>query len=256
MKTFQLYVILCFISLNSFCQTPIANSSNSSIALFNGKNLDGWYQVIEKNGMEQRLFKAENGVIHAYATQTENTLQPFGAIITEKEYENYTLTLEYKWGEKKFRPRENAVRDAGIIFHEHGEDVIWPAGIECQIQEGDTGDLWIVKSRASSTIDPMHKNFNKDGLLGTFGTLESQYNRLPRSFCWEKAGWNKVVLVVKGDFAQFYINDQLVNEAIAMKKWDENQKKWIPLTKGKILLQAEGSEVFYRNITLQPLVKE
>jgi hypothetical protein len=38
-----------------------------------------------------------------------------------------------------------------------------------------------------------------------------------------------------------------------MKKWDAGQNKWTPLTKGKILLQAEGSEIFYRNITLQGL---
>jgi len=224
--------------------------------LFNGKNLVGWYQITDETGSDKNLFKVEAGTIHAYPTQIENSSQSFGAIITENDYEDYVLSLEYKWGEKKFKPRDNAVRDAGVIIHVSGENVIWPSGIECQIQEGDTGDLWIIKSRASSKVDPMHKNFNENGLLSTLGTQAIEYNRFPRSFCWEKPGWNKVVLVVRGDYAQFYINDKLVNEAIDMKKWNETQKKWIALTRGKILLQAEGSEIFYRNISIQSLKKD
>ena len=44
-----------------------------------------------------------------------------------------------------------------------------------------------------------------------------------------------------------------VNEAIDMQYYDETERSWRPLTEGKILLQAEGSEVYYRNITLTPL---
>jgi hypothetical protein len=58
---------------------------------------------------------------------------------------------------------------------------------------------------------------------------------------------------VKCDNSKFYINDHFVNEAIAMKKWDAKLNAWIPLTKGKILLQAEGSEVFYKNVLLQEI---
>lgn len=256
MKTKVIVAILLSAAFSVKSQTLPPSSKVPIVHLFNGKDLNGWYQVYDGNGPEKNLFKAENGMIHVYPAQAENSTQSFGAIITETEYENYTLSLEYKWGEKKFKPRENSVRDAGVLIHVFGEDVIWPAGIECQIQEGDTGDLWIVKSRASTKVHPMNRNFDEDGLVSTLGSREQLYSRFPRSYYWEKPGWNKVVLEVKGDFARFYVNDKLVNEAIDMKKWDETQKKWIPLVKGKILLQAEGSEVFYRNVTLQPLVKE
>ena len=49
------------------------------------------------------------------------------------------------------------------------------------------------------------------------------------------------------------MNGAVVNEAIDMKYYDEIERSWQPLTKGKILLQAEGAEVYYRNITLTPL---
>jgi hypothetical protein len=237
-------------------QTPTPLKQGMTVDLFNGKNLDGWYQISDEMGSDKELFMADGGTIHAYPKQAENSVQSFGAIITKSEYKNYVLTLEYKWGEKKFKPRDNFVRDAGVLIHVSGEDVIWPSGIECQVQEGDTGDLWIVKSRASSKVHPTNRNYDENGLVNTLGTRESEYNRFPRSYCWEKPGWNKVVLVVNEDQAQFYINDKLVNEAINMKRWDDSQKKWLPLTQGKILLQAEGSEIFYRNITLQHLKED
>ncbi len=227
--------------------------NNSVVSLFNGKNLDGWYQIANDQGTEKNLFTVEKGMVRTYASQKAGSQQSFGALITNQEYENYELNLEYKWGEKKFKPRENDVRDAGVLFHIFGEEIIWPGGIECQIQEGDTGDLWIVKARASTKIDPYRRNFDPKGIFQTIGNSPKEFNKSPRSFCWEQPGWNKVRILVKGDFAQFFINDKLVNEAIDMKRWDENKKEWVSLTKGKILLQAEGSEIFYRNITIQSL---
>jgi hypothetical protein len=51
----------------------------------------------------------------------------------------------------------------------------------------------------------------------------------------------------------FRVNDHIVNEAIDIKQWDADTKSWKPLTEGRILLQAEGAEVSYRNITLTAL---
>ena len=60
-------------------------------------------------------------------------------------------------------------------------------------------------------------------------------------------------LVVRGDRASYYVNGHLVNEVTQLKQWNDAAKEWQPLTKGRILLQAEGAEIFYRNVTLQPL---
>ena len=164
------------------------------------------------------------------------------------------MTLEFKWGEKKFAPRAKDVRDAGVLIHMFGESVIWPAGIECQIQEGDCGDLWIIKARASSKVDDNGNNYSSKGSLLTKGHID-EYNRISRSNSWEQPGWNKVKVSVNGNNAKFYINGKLVNEAINMKRFDSSTQKWIPLTKGKILLQAEGSEIFYKNIEIRDLGK-
>jgi hypothetical protein len=41
--------------------------------------------------------------------------------------------------------------------------------------------------------------------------------------------------------------------SIDMKQWDAATTSWKPLTEGRILLQAEGAEVSYRNIPLTAL---
>ena len=248
----KLIPFILFIACIGFAkaQTPLANGA--VISLFNGKNLVGWHQLANDYGTDLTLFTVERGAIRTYAKQAANSTQSFGALITDQAYENYLLTLEYKWGEKKFQPRANDVRDAGILIHIFGKEEVWPGGVECQIQQGDTGDLWLVKARATVKEETTHHNYDAKGTLKTIGS-EDTYNRFPRSFCWENYGWNIVQVLVKGDLAQFYVNGVLVNEATDMKTYDETQKAWVPLTKGKILLQAEGSEVFYKNITLQNL---
>ena len=255
MKSIFVIILFIFTCLPGKTQTLSEFGNNKPEKIFNGKNLDGWYQITDDKGTDKNLFVVEHETIHVYASQEAKSTQSFGAIITEKEFQDYVLTLEYKWGEKKFKPRDEYVRDAGVLIHMFGENIIWPSGIECQIQEGDTGDLWIIKTKASTKVHPMNKNYDAAGEIRTLGAPK-EYNRFPRSYCWEKPEWNKIVLVVKGDHAQFYINDKLVNEAIDMKKWDPGQDKWIPLTKGKILLQAEGSEIFYRNISVQDIKTE
>jgi hypothetical protein len=106
-------------------------------------------------------------------------------LITLKSYSRYVLSLEYKWGERKFAPRNEFVRDAGIIFHMHGPDVIWPSGVECQIQEGDTGDLWTINTQAISTVQPNIRNYEPapGGKPDTRGIGPKGFARFHRSHC-------------------------------------------------------------------------
>jgi len=242
-----------------FANTSIAQESEESGLLkqpdqgfdflFNGRDLSGWHVFTDNKGKDPNLFKAENGMIHAYPGQTPNTLQSFGGIATDKNYDSYILSLEYRWGENKYEPRVNFVRDAGIIFHVHGPEEIWPNGVECQIQEGDTGDIWVIGCQVTSKVEPFTRNYSSEGALATRGSVESRYNRFHRSYMWETPGWNKVVIEVDGDHANYFVNGKLVNEVLQMKYQDGEE--WKPLLSGKILLQAEGAEIYYRNIQLK-----
>ena len=162
--------------------------------------------------------------------------------------------MEYKWGEKKFAPRENFVRDAGVLFHLFGDDNIWPSSVECQIQEGDTGDIWAINTQVTSKVNSTILNYSPTGDLVTRGGQgKPKFHRFHRGYDWEvpHGGWNKLEISVNGDHAKYTLNGQVVNEAMDMKRWDDELQKMIPLTSGKILLQAEGAELYYKNIFIK-----
>ena len=93
--------------------------------------------------------------IHTYPTQAAGTPQPNAYLLSDTDLKDYAISLEYKWGEKKFAPRVDHVRDAGLLYHVHRDNPAnWPASFEAQIQEGDTGDSWAVSAQVSSFVDP------------------------------------------------------------------------------------------------------
>jgi hypothetical protein len=116
--------------------------------IFNGKDLSGWSaHYASRVGADApaatNIFEVKRGEIHAYPTQVAGTPQPLAYIITDADFKDYVISLEYKWGEKKFPPRLNDVRDAGLLYHAYRvRPSEWPASAEAQIQEGDTGDSW------------------------------------------------------------------------------------------------------------------
>lgn len=168
---------------------------------------------------------------------------PFALLRTTKKYSSFNLELEYKWGERKFAPRSEQKRDAGILFHINGDIVIWPSSLECQIQENDTGDLWVIKGPKVSVINPD----NSETLVDSSG--EKEYMRGVKFANNENKGWNKVRLEVRSNkSAKFYVNGKLVNEIVNFLDSDGN-----PLNSGFIGIQAEGAELTYRNIKIQEI---
>jgi hypothetical protein len=194
-------------------------------ALFNGKNLDGWYTFINhEDGSDPKadpkgVFQVEDGVIHVSGEE-------FGCLTTSSEFENYHLTLEFRWGEKRYPPRENAVRDSGVLLHCVGPDKVWPRSIECQIQEHDCGDFYMVDG-AELTIDG---KVNKSR-----GVKKSDHEK-------PSGQWNTIEVICDGGTIVNKVNGVEVNRGTDSS-----------VTKGKIVLQSEGAEVFFRNVTLSPL---
>ncbi len=196
--------------------------------IFNGKNLKGWSSFLRTSGLNndpQQIFTVENKMIHVRGIE-------FGYIITDKSYQDFHFSVEFKWGEKKYPPRENAKRDAGICFNipENVPNKIWPKSIECQIQEGDTGDLWLIDS-ATAVVDGNR-------------TIPTRSTRSIKKKDAERLNgeWNTVEIVSKNGKFIFTVNGVVVNEGESPST-----------THGKILLQAEGSELYYRNVLIAEL---
>lgn len=236
--------------------------------LFNGENLRGWSVAVEEQGEvdleEQHFFQVENGVIHVYPDVPAGSRQPFACLTTDREYADYRLTLEYKWGARKFEPRLKAARDAGLLYHVHGPNMVWPAGVECQIQEGDTGDTWAVRTQIRTTVEAGQPDENqwqfaepdKGGQWEIIAREPGRNLRVIKSHTNEVDGWNQVEVIVRGDEATHIVNGEAVNRVYGMRRWDPATKSWQPLKKGRIALQAEGAELFYRNIRIELLPEE
>jgi hypothetical protein len=234
------------------------SADGSWTPLFNGRDLAGWYTFVGGRKAEdpQKVVQVHDGMIHMYADARAGGPAPFGYVATERSFENYDLRLEYRWGAKKFGDRVNSPRDAGLIYHFVGEDVVWPKGIECQIQEQDTGDIFTVSTRVSSTVAPRtltYKSTEEGGVPVTVGDA-GQIARIQRSRMLEIGGWNKVEVRVRGGGATHLVNGQVNNRWTNLLQRDPaDPERYIPVTRGKLLLQAEGAEIFYRNIEIREL---
>lgn len=271
MKSFCLF--LAFISICTFTHA----AEDGFQPLFNGKDFAGWYLVSGNKRLENdtnHLFTIHDGMVHMYKDAPDKSKQKFGYMVTEKEYSNYHLRFQYKWGDKKFDGKVNKKRDAGVLFHCIGPDGVWPKSVECQIQEGDTGDIFTVYVRVTTTVDPattnstaevvtnqnthiVHTNYTsmpffKEGgvpyVQGVSGNIRRVHHAMGD---FEKEGWNTVDMIVRGDSAQYFINGKLDNAFTHLEHVVDG--KWVPLTKGKILFQQECAEVMYRNIEIKLL---
>jgi hypothetical protein len=213
------------------CASIMAGAQTSNLKpVFNGKDLTGWTKYLKKYGVNKdpkNIITVADGAIHV-------TGEDFGYIVTDKVYHDFHLSLEFKWGEKKFPPRERDKRDAGICFvADLSEHKIWPKSAECQIQEGDVGDLWLIDSVTAFV----------DGLE----TDPKDYQRVVKLKDAERkhGEWNKVEVVYQKGKFRFIVNGVIVNEG-----------EYLSLTSGRILLQSEGAEVYYRDIKIEEFKKQ
>jgi Domain of Unknown Function (DUF1080) len=203
-------------------------TSDLFIPLFNGKNLDGWHTFLKgigKNADPDNNFKIEDSALHVLG-------KDLGYAITEKAYSNFHFKIDFKWGIKKWPPRENAKRDGGVCYNIPPDepDSIWPRSIECQIQEGDAGDFWLL---GFSTIK-----------VNGIQNVPANHTRMIKQKDAEKPSgeWNTVEIISYNGKCIQIVNGIVVNvgEEASIKN-------------GRILLQSEYAEIYYRNVKIRKL---
>ena len=256
MRLAFLAAMLC-IAAPAAAQTP---DEDGWTPLFNGKDFEGWTIAWAQQPADDRpassVFTVETGMIHAYASQEAGSPQQQASLLSDGDYRDYRLSLEYKGGPLKFAPRPALVRDAGLLFHVYDHSMAdWPHSVEAQIQEGDTGDLWAISSRASSTILPLTGRYMEPaggGIPVTVGAYRD-FERIRHGALNELPEWNTLEIVVRGDTATYIVNGFVNMRVTGLQRWNPATESWARLDHGKIALQAEYAELFYRNIRIRPL---
>jgi hypothetical protein len=245
-------------------QVDALNQSNDkTIKLFNGHNLDGWYSFLKNRGRDndpKSVFTVKDGMIRISGEE-------WGCITTLAEYENFNLVTEFKWGELTFEPRLDNARDCGVLLHSQGEDGsssgTWIHSIECQIIEGGTGDFIVVgdgsdQFQITSTVALEKQGnsfvFQPEGHPETIN--RGRINWFGRDPEWkdmlgfrggndiEKAvgEWNTLECIAEDGQLTIFLNGILINKATNVKP-----------NKGRIQIQSESAEIFFRKIELTPL---
>src|SRR3954449_286215 len=81
-----------------------------------------WYRFSPAGEEDaQAVFRLEpDGALHVLDLPPSNQAHDFGYIATRRDLSNYHLSLRYRWGDKRFAPRANDKRDAGVLYHVTG----------------------------------------------------------------------------------------------------------------------------------------
>lgn len=204
--------------------------------LFNGKDLTGWTTDVPKADKDPDIkpsFIVRDGKLVSMGN-------PQGHLITEKSYENYRLTVEYRFTGKP--------GNCGVLVHSSTPRVLYsmfPKSIEVQMQSGHAGDFWCIEENIEvPNMDKRRPKKETQKYGGSKGDARRILNLTDDSE--KKLGeWNKMVIECKADEVKVWVNDILVNHGTKAT-----------VSKGQIALQAEGAEVEFKKVDLEPLAKK
>jgi hypothetical protein len=266
--------IICLVYLVTLVTGFTKTGWNKWIPLFNGKDLSGWDTYIGPDLNDSGKFisgdpiglnKDPRKVFTVVNLDGENLIrisgENWGAISTVQEYENYHLQLQFKWGVLKWGQKKNKNRDSGLLYHsvgKYGADYgAWMRSQEFQIEETNTGDYWGVAGGMADipVVKKSEKEYDYDprGIYITFKEGGEQGRRCFKSANAENptGDWNTIDLYCWVDTSVFVVNGKVVMTLYHQKQLENGQV--LPLTKGKIQIQSEGAEVFYKGIKIQTI---
>jgi hypothetical protein len=260
--------------LLSFAAPEAQARRGKTIQLFNGRDLTNFY-----TWLVDHHYNDPNKVFSVTTIDGEPAIrvtgQDYGAFITKEEFANYHLTADYSWGYATWGNRKKATKDSGILLHCQGPDGNtaanfngpWMLSQECQIIQGGTGDFILVAGhdKDRNRIVPKltvtaGKDRDGENIYDPKAPPKefqgSRINWWGRDPDWADVinfrgkqdvespgqGWTRVEVICDGDSITNIVNGVVVNKGTKSS-----------LTKGKIIFQSEGAELFFRNISITPL---
>lgn len=224
----SLVVALCIAILLVSCQSA---EKVKTISLFNGTDLSGWHIDVpdmDKDSALQSPFLVRDGMLVSMGT-------PNGHIITDSEYENFKLEVEYRFA--------GVPGNCGVLVFASTPRSLYdmfPKSIEVQMMHENAGDFWCIVE--DITVPDME---SRRGPREEWGITEGKGRRIFNlTDGTEKpvGEWNHMIIECAGNTIKVWLNGMVVNHGTNCTA-----------SKGNIALQAEGSEVEFRKVELTPL---
>ncbi|HUQ96309.1 MAG TPA: DUF1080 domain-containing protein, partial [Chitinophagaceae bacterium] len=206
------------------------------VSIFDGKTLAGWHSY--GKSAPGQAWKVDNGAIHLDAASKQSyQTNGGGDLITDAEYENYDLRLDWK-----ISPNGNS----GIIINTK-EDTTkysesWYTGMEMQVLDNDGhSDGKIPKHRAGNLYDLIAVSKETVKPVGEWNAVQIVNNR------------GKLDLYLNGEHVvETRMDDDAWRALIAGSKF-KDMPDFAKFSKGRIGLQDHGNDVWYRNIRIKQL---
>ena len=204
-------------------------------SLFDGKTLKGWHTYGKKTVNVSCLI--EDGAIFLNGSQKHDDEKGSGDLLTDNEYENFHLKIDWK-----ITPKGNS----GILFWVQEDSVKYKetyfTGPEMQVLDNDGhADGKIIKHRAGNLYDLIAGTEGVVKPVGEWNTAEIISNK------------GKLDLILNGvTVVSTNYGDDNWKTMVAGSKF----KRWPDFGtafKGHIALQNHGNDVWYKNIMIKKL---
>ena len=201
--------------------------------LFDGKTLAGWHTYLKAGQPVADKWTVDDGAIHLVSGGV-------GDLVTDKEYGNFELEIEWKIAEGG---------NSGIIFHVH-EDPKYKATYQ-------TGPEMQVLDNERHPDAKQGRDNNR-----TAGSLYDLQKPVTLGAAKPAGEWNKARLVINNGKAEQFLNGKKTAEyPTSGPEWDKmvsesKFKGWEGFGKydtGHIALQDHGNNVWFRNIRIREL---
>jgi hypothetical protein len=215
--------------LFTFLQT--VNAQKGFKPIFDGKTTTGWHTYGKTSASAG--WKVDDGILHFDPEAAKNG--EGGDLVTNAEYENFHLKLDWK-----VAPNANS----GIIFYVNDNPDkyknTFETGLEMQVLDNEGHpDGKITKHRAGDLYDLIKSKSEPVKPVGE---------------------WNTAEVISKNGKLTFVLNGVIIIETIL---WDDNFRALVAgskfaawpgfgtFRKGHIALQDHGNSVWYRNISIK-----
>jgi hypothetical protein len=201
--------------------------------LFDGTTTNGWHTYLRKD--VSPLWKVVDGALEMDPAEKKKGA-PAGDLVTDGEFENYELAIEWKISEGG---------NSGIIFSVHEDPkfgATYLTGPEMQVLDDDKhADGKIIKHNAGDLYD-----------------LKKSVKRAAKPV----GQWNQAKIVKNNGQLTLWLNGvKTVETTIGSPEWDKmladskfnGWEGFAKYPKGHIALQDHGDKVWYRNIKIRLL---
>lgn len=223
---FLTLAVAMILSCKSNSQPPAQTRS-----LFNGIDLSGWHVDVpemEKDQSVRNPFFVRDSLLVSMGT-------PNGHLITDTVYQNYRLEVQYRFAATP--------GNCGVLVHASTPRALYnmfPKSLEVQMMHQNAGDFWCIVEDIE--VPEMEK---RRGPRENWGIIEGKERRIVNmTDNSEKpvGEWNTMIVECLGNTVKVWVNGDLVNEGYNCTA-----------EKGRIALQAEGSEVEFRKVLITPI---